>query len=74
MVLPILIRSTEEGFRSVPTSYRLSAAALGLSRWGLVGPLRRRQRSSSRAAMWTVCRSRCSIPGEPCPSTSSTSR
>ena len=32
MVLPILIRSTEEGFRSVPASYRLSAAALGLSR------------------------------------------
>ncbi len=32
MVLPILIRSTEEGFRAVPTSYRLSAAALGLSR------------------------------------------
>ena len=32
MVLPILIRSTEEGFRSVPSSYRLSAAALGLSR------------------------------------------
>ncbi len=32
MVLPILIRSTEEGFRAVPPSYRLSAAALGLSR------------------------------------------
>lgn len=32
MVLPILLRSTEEGFRAVPTSYRLSAAALGLSR------------------------------------------
>lgn len=32
MVLPILIRSTEEGFRPVPASYRLSAAALGLSR------------------------------------------
>lgn len=32
MVLPILIRSTEEGFRAVPTSYRLSSAALGLSR------------------------------------------
>lgn len=32
MVLPILIRSTEEGFRAVPTHYRLSAAALGLSR------------------------------------------
>jgi len=32
MVLPILIRSTEEGFRSVPTGYRLSATALGLSR------------------------------------------
>lgn len=32
MVLPILIRSTEEGFRAVPPDYRLSAAALGLSR------------------------------------------
>ena len=32
MVLPILIRSTEEGLRAVPHDYRLSAAALGLSR------------------------------------------
>jgi len=32
MVLPILIRATEEGFRSAPDDYRLSAAALGLSR------------------------------------------
>ena len=32
MVLPILIRATEEGFRSVPNDYRLSAAALGMSR------------------------------------------
>jgi phosphate transport system permease protein len=32
MVLPILIRSTEEGLRAVPANYRLSAAALGLSR------------------------------------------
>ena len=32
MVLPILIRSTEEGFRAAPSNYRLSAAALGLSR------------------------------------------
>jgi len=32
MVLPILIRSTEEGFRAVPAGYRLSAAALGVSR------------------------------------------
>ena len=32
MVLPILIRTTEEGFRAVPVNYRLSAAALGLSR------------------------------------------
>lgn len=31
MVLPILIRSTEEGFRALPAEYRLSAAALGLS-------------------------------------------
>ncbi len=32
MVLPILIRATEEGFRSVPDDYRRGAAALGLSR------------------------------------------
>jgi phosphate transport system permease protein len=32
MVLPILIRSTEAGFRSVPDEYRLGAAALGMSR------------------------------------------
>lgn len=32
MVLPILIRATEEGFRSAPSEYRQSAAALGLSR------------------------------------------
>jgi phosphate transport system permease protein len=32
MVLPILIRSVEEGFRAVPAEYRLGAAALGLSR------------------------------------------
>jgi len=32
MVLPILIRSTEEGFRAVPDEYRQGAAALGLSR------------------------------------------
>ncbi|MGH8529680.1 MAG: phosphate ABC transporter permease PstA [Nevskiales bacterium] len=32
MVLPILIRATEEGFRSVPDEYRHGAAALGLSR------------------------------------------
>jgi phosphate transport system permease protein len=32
MVLPILIRSIEEGFRAVPQEYRLGAAALGLSR------------------------------------------
>lgn len=32
MILPILIRSTEEGFRSVPQEYRMSAASLGLSR------------------------------------------
>lgn len=42
MVLPILIRSTEEGFRAVPADYRLGAAALGLSRtttlWKLLLP------------------------------------
>lgn len=32
MVLPILIRATEEGFRSIPDDYRQAAAALALSR------------------------------------------
>jgi phosphate transport system permease protein len=32
MVLPILIRAAEEGLRSAPREYRLSAAALGISR------------------------------------------
>ncbi len=32
MVLPILVRSTEEGLRAVPREYRLGGAALGLSR------------------------------------------
>lgn len=32
MVLPILIRTTEEGFRAVPDDFRKGAAALGLSR------------------------------------------
>ncbi len=32
MVMPILIRSTEEGLRSVPREYRQGAAALGMSR------------------------------------------
>ena len=32
MVLPILIRTTEAGFRAVPNDYRLAAAALGMSK------------------------------------------
>lgn len=32
MVLPILIRTTEEGFRALPQDYRLSASALGLTK------------------------------------------
>ena len=31
MVLPMLIRTTEQGFRALPHEYRLSAAALGLT-------------------------------------------
>ena len=42
MVLPILIRSAEEGLRAVPADYRLGAAALGYSRtttlWQLLLP------------------------------------
>ncbi|MFO1040660.1 MAG: phosphate ABC transporter permease PstA [Planctomycetaceae bacterium] len=36
MVLPLLIRSAEEGFRAVPDSQRQAAAALGFSRWSTV--------------------------------------
>ncbi len=36
MVLPILIRATEAGFRSVPEEYRLGGAALGLSRTSIL--------------------------------------
>jgi phosphate transport system permease protein len=32
MSLPLLIRATEEGLRSVPDEYRMAAAALGMSR------------------------------------------
>jgi len=32
MVLPILIRTSTEGLRSVPNDYRLAAAALGMTR------------------------------------------
>ena len=32
MVLPLLIRTTEESFRMIPVEHRLSAAALGLSK------------------------------------------
>jgi hypothetical protein len=39
MVLPVLIRSMEEGLRAVPSSYRLSAAALGLSHRDSRSPL-----------------------------------
>ncbi|AFY37388.1 phosphate ABC transporter membrane protein 2, PhoT family [[Leptolyngbya] sp. PCC 7376] len=42
MVLPLLIRSTEEGLRAVPRTYRLSSASLGISHtktlWHLVLP------------------------------------
>lgn len=36
MVLPILIRSTEEGLRSVPAEYRWSGEALALSRFAIL--------------------------------------
>lgn len=42
MVLPILIRATEEGFRAVPREYRLSASSLGFTHtatlWHLLLP------------------------------------
>jgi phosphate transport system permease protein len=43
MALPLVIRATEEGFRTVPDSYRMGAAALGMSRtstlFGLLLPV-----------------------------------
>lgn len=39
MVLPILIRSTQEGFKAVPDDYRRSAAALGISRTAILWEL-----------------------------------
>jgi phosphate transport system permease protein len=39
MVLPILIRSVQEGLEAVPADYRHSAAALGLSRTSTLGTL-----------------------------------
>lgn len=36
MVLPLLIRSIEEGLRSVPKDYKLSATALGLSKTSIL--------------------------------------
>jgi len=45
MVLPFLIRATEQGLRTVPEGYRRASAALGLSRWGTI---RRRRRPSPR--------------------------
>ena len=39
MVLPILIRTTEQGFRDLPHDYRLSAEALGLSKLATIQQL-----------------------------------
>ncbi len=39
MVLPILIRSVQEGLQAVPQDYRRSSAALGLSRTATLGTL-----------------------------------
>jgi len=36
MVLPLMIRSTEQALRGVPLSYRRAAEALAVSRWGWV--------------------------------------
>lgn len=36
MVLPLLIRATEQGLRAVPDSYRAAAAATGVGRTGLL--------------------------------------
>ena len=39
MVLPLVIRSAEEGLRAVPESCRLGAASLGLKRWATLSHL-----------------------------------
>jgi phosphate transport system permease protein len=39
MVLPIVIRSTQEGLSAVPQDYRRAAAALGISRTALLGQI-----------------------------------
>ncbi len=39
MVLPILIRTTEDSFRSIPNSYRLGGAALGFSRTRVIAKI-----------------------------------
>jgi phosphate transport system permease protein len=36
MILPILIRTTEDSFRSIPNSYRLGAAALGFTKTRII--------------------------------------
>jgi phosphate transport system permease protein len=36
MILPILIRTTEDSFRSIPNSYRLAGAALGLTKTRII--------------------------------------
>ncbi|MFN0118531.1 MAG: PstA family ABC transporter permease, partial [Elusimicrobiota bacterium] len=33
MALPLMIRSTEEGFRSIPSEYKMGIEALGFSKW-----------------------------------------
>jgi phosphate transport system permease protein len=35
-VLPFVVKSAEEAIRAVPTSYRLGAAALGMTKWRLI--------------------------------------
>jgi phosphate transport system permease protein len=39
MVLPILIRTTEESFRSIPNSYRMGGAALGFSKTQVIAKI-----------------------------------
>jgi phosphate transport system permease protein len=39
MVLPILIRTTEDSFRSIPNSYRMGGAALGFSKTRVIAKI-----------------------------------
>ena len=62
MALPILIRSTEEGFSSVPGEYRLGAAALGMSRTASLVHLLLVHTLWRTDALWEISKLRLTVP------------